>query len=173
MRNHRNKCERTTSPSHQSSIFVASLWEKRWSLIFQSLRKTPELITTLLPGWKYLLPGDTTPLQVEPHPVFPFPSDWASSVQLQADDLWKVPCMLVARSKWGSSRIFRVRDHSHLLEHMLLFSRTLWELWIQTESSQKETKGTFNSRLKVRTLHPASHGWGLRTKNRKPHFFFN
>ena len=40
------------------------------------------------------------------------------------------------------------------------------------EPSQKETKGTFNSWLKVRTLHPATHGWGLGTKNRKPHRFF-
>lgn len=61
--------------------------------------KLKEESPTPLPGCKSLLPGTTTPLQVETRPVFPFPSDWASSAQLQADNLWKVPCMLIARNK--------------------------------------------------------------------------
>lgn len=72
----------------------------------------------------------------------------------------------------GSSIISRVRDPPFLLEHRILFSRTLrGTLDTDPQPSQKETKDTFNSRLKVRTLHPATHSWGPATENRKPHPF--
>lgn len=153
-------------------LFVLLLLEKRdgaWfskALLEDSFNPAPKM--KILAAWSHYSTsgGDM--------PVFPFPSHWASSAQLQADNLWKVPCILVARNKRGS-RISRVRDHSPPSGTQDPLPELYGDSGHRPQPSQKETKDTFNSRLKVRTLHPATHSWGPATENRKPHpfrFFF-
>ena len=122
-----------------------------------------------------MLPGATTPLQVETHlySLFhltgpPVHSNrrtvcgkylvcWLPGTRQAAVEF---PESETTRAFWStcSSSPEHYRNSGH-----------------RPEPSQKETKDTFNSRLKVRTLQPATHSWGLGTENRKPHpfrFFF-
>ena len=169
MTNHSSKCERTTSPSHQSSIFVASPWEKRWSLIFQSLRKNPQ------PRCQ-----DANPCCLEPLLHFRWRHALYSLFHLTGPPVHSYRQTICGKYLvcWlpGTSEAAVEFPESETTPAFWSTYSSSPELYGNSghrpEPSQKETKGTFNSRLKVRRLHPETHGWGLGTKNRKPHRFF-
>ena len=136
--------------------------------------KLKEDSPTPLPGWKSLLPGATTPLQVEtcPYSLFHLTGPPVHSYRRTVCGKYLV-CWLP-----GTRQAAVEFPESETTPAFWSTCSSSPELYGNSghrpEPSQKETKGTFNSWLKVGTLHPATHRWGWGEKQEAPSvpFFF-